>query len=93
MSGDGTNTLANKMIEEIPHSCKYEQFGCEVKARLVDLLDHESKCPERTMKCLYLLCNEEVQIRKYREHEVLQVSKQGRELMFQSCYLMTCLGK
>ena len=65
------------MIEEIPHTCKYEQFGCEVKARLVELLDHESKCPERTMKCLYLLCNEEVQIRKYREHAMTSNCTRG----------------
>ena len=28
MHQDGTNTFANKMIERIPHPCKY---GCQVK--------------------------------------------------------------
>ena len=77
MSGDGTNTLANKMIEEIPHSCKYEHYGCEIKARLVELVDHESKCPERTMKCLYLWCNDEIQIRKFREHAMTSNCTRG----------------
>lgn len=50
MPKDGTNTIFNKMIEEIAHPCKYSNFGCEVKARLVELVEHESKCPERTIK-------------------------------------------
>ena len=65
---DGTNTIVNKMIGEVPHPCKYKQFGCVIKQRLNELVEHESKCPERTIKCPYLKCNEEVQIKKFRDH-------------------------
>jgi len=69
MLKDGTNTLANKMIEKIPHPCKYSQFGCTVKRPLNDLLEHEVKCRERTITCPDLWCQEEgIQIRKYEEH-------------------------
>ena len=68
MLKDGTNTIVNKMIEEVPHPCKYRHFGCETKQRLNELVDHESKCPERTIECPYLRCNDEVQIKKYNEH-------------------------
>ena len=43
MSGDGTNTLANKMIERVPHPCKY---GCQVKNYLKEIKEHEEICPE-----------------------------------------------
>jgi len=68
MLPDGTNILANKMIEEIPHPCKYSQFGCEIKERAIELEEHEAKCPERTIKCPYLRCKDEVQIRRYHDH-------------------------
>jgi len=69
MLEDGTNILANKMIEEIPHPCKYSQFGCEIKKRVIELEEHEARCPERTIKCPGLNCWDEVQIRKYHEHD------------------------
>ena len=45
---DGTNTIVNNMIEVIPHSCKYSKFGCKIKKRVIELKEHESKCPQRT---------------------------------------------
>jgi len=68
MPADGTSILANKMIEEIPHPCKYSQFGCEIKNRLFELKEHEARCPERTIKCPHHRCNDVVQIRKYHVH-------------------------
>jgi len=68
MLQDGTNILANKMIEEIPHPCKYSQFGCEIKKRKIELEKHEARCPERTIKCPFLHCRDEVQIRRYHEY-------------------------
>ena len=68
MHQGGTNTLANKMIEEIPHPCKYSQFGCKIKRCFIELEEHEERCPERTIKCPYLRCKEVIQIKKYHEH-------------------------
>jgi len=71
MLQDGTNILANKMIEEIPHPCKYSQFGCEIKKLKIELEEHEARCPERTIKCPYLNCKDEVQIRRYHDHALI----------------------
>lgn len=68
MFKDATNTIVNKMIGEVPHPCKYSRFGCEIKQRLNELMAHEAKCQERTIKCPHLKCNEEVQLKKYHEH-------------------------
>ena len=65
MLAGGTNTLANRMIEEIPHSCKFEEFGCDIRQPLVELVIHEANCPQRTIKCPDLWCNQVVRIRKY----------------------------
>ena len=66
MSGDGTNTLANKMIERVPHPCKFSQ--CEVKDYLKEIKEHEDRCPERTVKCPHLTCNDEVKVSEYQKH-------------------------
>jgi len=69
MLEDGTNTLANKMIEKVPHPCKYSSYGCNVKKPLKEIIEHEGQCPERTIKCPHLKCKEDViQIKKYEDH-------------------------
>ena len=72
MLQDGTNTLANKMIERIPHPCKY---GCQVKNYLKEIVKHEARCPERTVKCPYIGCNDQVQISKLHTHVMNKDSK------------------
>ena len=62
MSEEGTNTLANKMIERIPHKCKY---GCQVKNYLKEILEHEARCPDRMIKCPNINCEEQVQVSKF----------------------------
>merc|ERR1719232_561618 len=54
------------MIERIPHPCKFSP--CQVKNYLKEIVEHETRCPERTIKCPYLVCNDEVKVRKYQNH-------------------------
>ena len=61
----GTNTIANRMIERIPHPCKY---GCPVKNYLKEIVEHEARCLERTIKCPHISCNEMVQVKEYQKH-------------------------
>jgi len=70
MPEDGTNTLANKMIELVPHSCKYSK--CQVKNYLKEIEEHEARCPERAVKCPYLYCNanEEVKVSEFKKHAI-----------------------
>ena len=82
MLAEGTNTLANRMIEEIPHSCKFEEFGCEIRQPLVNLVNHEANCPQRTIKCPYLGCNQVVRIRKYYDHALSNNCAPRNNLLF-----------
>jgi len=68
MLKDGTNTLANKMIERIPHPCKYSE--CQVKNYLKEIVKHEARCPERTIECPYLYCKKQVKITEFYTHAV-----------------------
>ena len=65
MLEDGTNTIVNKMIERVPHPCKY---GCHVKKYLKEIVEHEARCPERTIKCPYLKCMDQVKVCDYNTH-------------------------
>ena len=65
---DGTNSLAASMIDKVPHRCKFAEYGCEVKDFLCQLKIHEEKCEERTVKCPYISCLAEVQLKAYKEH-------------------------
>ena len=66
MHQEGTNAIVNRMIERVPHSCKYSQ--CQVKNYLKEIKEHEIRCPERTVKCPYLRCDDEVQVSEYQKH-------------------------
>ena len=68
MSDDGTNAIVNKLIERIQHPCKYKQFGCQVEDSLRNIIKHEGRCRERTIKCPHLSCQSEIQMRNYQDH-------------------------
>ena len=68
MPKDGTNSLANKLIERIPHPCKYRQLGCQIKNSLKEIIEHENRCLYKITNCPYLNCKSEVQIRNYHDH-------------------------
>ena len=94
MLAGGTNMLANRMIEEIPHSCKFEEFGCEVRQPLVELVNHEANCPQRTIKCPYLNCNQVVRIRKYYDHALANNCTRGRDtLLFPTSGTSICSSR
>merc|ERR1740128_1083662 len=54
------------MIELVQHPCKYSK--CEVKNYLKEIEEHEARCPERTVKCPYLDCNEKVKLSEFQNH-------------------------
>ena len=72
MLKDGTNTLANKMIELVPHPCKYSE--CQVKNYLKDIEEHEERCPERVVKCPYLRCNDMVKVSEFKKHAMAELN-------------------
>ena len=70
MLKDGTNTLANKIIEIVSHPCKYSK--CQVKNNLKEIEKHEERCSERTVKCPYLGCNEMIHVREFQNHAMTE---------------------
>ena len=73
LSKNGYNVLASKLIEKIDHPCKFRQYGCNVKKMLNAIEEHESRCPERTIKCPRLSCQKEVQMRKFPDHAAVKL--------------------
>ena len=63
-----TNSLAASLIDKVPHRCKYQDFKCDIKKKLSEIVKHEKICPERTVTCPNLGCNQEVQLKKFHEH-------------------------
>ena len=66
MHQDGTNAIVNRLIERVPHPCKFSP--CKVKNYLKEIKEHETRCPERTIKCPYLRCDDIVKVNEYKEH-------------------------
>jgi len=64
---NNNSSIAAFLIDQIPHKCKFNEFGCEKKGLLSDLKIHEKKCPERTVKCP-VNSNEVVQLKLFHEH-------------------------
>ena len=64
---NNNSSIAAFLIDQIPHKCKFNEFGCDEKGLLRDLKIHEMKCPERTVKCP-VFRNELVQLKLYHEH-------------------------
>ena len=43
---NGTSLLAESLIGQLEHRCKFRAQGCQVKMLLEDLETHESNCPD-----------------------------------------------
>ena len=65
-----TSSLAGSLIMLVEHKCRFSFFGCEVKTKLEDIVDHEKICLERTVLCPLNECKNEIQIKKYDEHSI-----------------------
>lgn len=78
-----TSSLASSLIGTILHKCKFSHYGCNIKMKLNEIDKHEEKCPERTVKCPTVNCQEMIQIRKLREHASTSVKK---------CFTEHCFG-
>ena len=58
---DGHSSLAESLIGQLEHRCKFKAQGCQVKMLLEDLKTHESNCPdnpdEKLIKIIFSLKN------------------------------------
>ena len=63
-----TSNLAAKLILVASHKCKFNFYGCEMKMKLEEIIQHEKVCPERTIYCP--VCKEETQMKTFGKHAV-----------------------
>ena len=68
LPSQSTNSVVASLIHQVNHACKFRDHGCEAKMLLGDLELHESKCPERTIKCPYHECEQIVQFKDFSIH-------------------------
>jgi len=54
------NTLANSILDLIPHSCRFKIHGCQHEDLPTNMKAHEQNCKHREVKCPYYLCKEEI---------------------------------
>jgi len=54
----GESLLAKRIIENIPHSCPYDVFGCIFQGLNHELKDHVTSCPFRSVHCPYRECSD-----------------------------------
>jgi len=73
MPANMTNSVVGALIEQVEHSCKYSDKGCQVKMRLTDLVTHEKQCPERTIQCPYHGCAQLVKLKNFDNHAIWTV--------------------
>ena len=55
-----------RLIQRIPHPCKFSVNGCQEKKLLPDILLHEDNCLYQKMRCGY--CDEDVTISRFGSH-------------------------
>jgi len=68
MPANMTNSLVGALIEQVQHSCKYSDQGCEVKMMLQDLVIHEKQCSDRTIRCPYPGCTRQLKLKDFDTH-------------------------
>jgi len=54
------NTLANSILDLIPHSCRFKIHGCQHEDLPTNMKAHEQNCKHREVKCPYYLCKEQI---------------------------------
>ena len=59
-----------------------DKFNHINEAHLVNLVNHEANCPQRTIKCPYLGCSQVVRIRKYYDHALSNNCAPRNNLLF-----------
>lgn len=64
--GNGKSLLANIIIENIEHKCKYDL--CNKTCPIDEVLDHEKGCKHRIVTCPYARCDEKFTVNELEEH-------------------------
>eukprot|EP00092_Neocalanus_flemingeri_P030113 GFUD01032691.1.p1 GENE.GFUD01032691.1~~GFUD01032691.1.p1 ORF type:complete len:637 (+),score=160.30 GFUD01032691.1:48-1958(+) len=75
--GLGTSLLAVTVIENIPHSCEFQIYGCQASCSIVSLPTHQANCAYRAVKCPNFNCAERVPLTLLAEHTLRRCIHNG----------------
>eukprot|EP00092_Neocalanus_flemingeri_P017799 GFUD01019256.1.p1 GENE.GFUD01019256.1~~GFUD01019256.1.p1 ORF type:complete len:572 (-),score=137.83 GFUD01019256.1:36-1667(-) len=73
----GTSILAVTVIENIPHSCESQIYGCQASCSLVSLPTHQANCAYRAVQCPNSYCAERVPLTLLAEHTLRRCIHKG----------------
>ena len=82
MSTNMTNSVVGCLIEQVEHSCKFGDQGCEVKMRLKEIKAHEKSCLKRTVKCAFINCGVDVMLNEFNSHFITSHSSVPENLEY-----------
>jgi len=68
--GVATSVLAVTVIENIPHPCQFQIYGCQETCSLGTLLSHQAACRFRTVKCPNVKCDQRVPLSELVNHTI-----------------------
>jgi E3 ubiquitin-protein ligase SIAH1 len=60
--------VSEKVLEQLPTSCKYADHGCQVEMMRDVLVEHEKHCQNRTVNCVVLDCKQKVTLSSLLSH-------------------------
>ena len=63
---DSIQTFANRILEQLPKTCKYDTLGCDQV--LFDMTAHQKNCKYRPIYCAHLACSTQVPYVDYFKH-------------------------
>ena len=60
--------VSEKVLEQLPTSCKYVDHGCQVEMMRDVLVEHEKNCQNRIVNCVQLSCQQKVPLSSLLNH-------------------------
>jgi hypothetical protein len=60
--------VSEKVLEQLPTSCKYVDHGCQVEMMRDVLVEHEKNCQNRIVNCVALACQQKVPLSSLLSH-------------------------
>lgn len=60
---DGNRSrIAEKMLEQLPRTCQFKEYGCDLECSKEEIELHEEECEYKLVPCVHLCCQEEVSL-------------------------------
>jgi len=67
--GNTRSLIYEKMLEQLSHSCKFEEHGCQTQDTIQAIKVHEKDCQHRLVNCIWLHCKALVPMSQLLQHK------------------------